>query len=289
MKQILSVTLLALAVFPLHAQSVSGNDLVAWVRGIEGRSHEGRRNFIEQELNKLGVRFAAIPFRLNKRTQIIEGQNIVVSLGAGADNIVVGAHYDAVPGSPGANDNGGGVAVVLGLIKSLKNLAWKHRVNFCFFDQEEPGMIGSGEFVRTYRDSLHHLAMINLDVEGTGEEVYVGPAGGGDDDFIMPIVRNAAARARYQLYESPHYPPSDQVSFAARRLENISISVVPKGDSDLLARAEANGWQHVDSNAMPQVMRVMHTPHDSSTYVTPDALMKSFTLTSTILGLMGEK
>lgn len=289
MKRTIAAAVTIVVFLPLHAQSVSGDDLFAWVRGIEGRTHEGRRSFIEGELDKLGVRYAAVPFRLEVNKRIVEGRNIVVSLGKGMDNIVVGAHYDAVPGSPGANDNGGGVAVVLGLIRSLKTVDWKHRINFCFFDQEELGMIGSGEFVRTYKDSLHHRAMINLDVEGTGEEVYVGPVGGGDDEFLMPIVRKAAAKVGYELHENPHYPPSDQFSFAERKLENISISIVPKGDSELLARAEENGWQQIDPASMPRVMGVMHTPHDSSTYVTPHALLKSFTLVSTIVRLMNDK
>ena len=286
MKKLTAVLFFVLLSSAARCQSVSGNELFAWVRGIEGKTHEGRRSYIEQELQKLGVRYSVIPFAVSGKMHTVHGSNIVVALGKGSAHVVVGAHYDAVPGSPGANDNGGGVAVILGLIKSLRHQDWNHRIAFCFFDQEEAGLLGSAEFVRTYKDSSHHLAMINLDVEGTGEEVYVGPVGGGDDDFIMPLVRSASAKYGYDLHASPHYPPSDQLSFAERRLENISISIVPRGDSELLSKAEAAGWQHIDPKAMPEVLRVMHTPHDSSTFVSPAALNTSWTMVSTILHLI---
>ena len=286
MKKLAVVLVVMVVLCPtVRAQSVTGTQLYAWVKGIEGRTHEGRKAYIEQELDRLNVRYEVVPFSHEGRRRVISGNNIIVPLGKGKKNIVVGAHYDAVPGSPGANDNGGGVAVILGLIQSLKNIDWKHRIDFCFFDQEEAGLIGSAEFVKTYKDSLHHLAMINLDVEGTGSEVYVGPVGGGDDDLIMPFVRKAAATTGYPFHEDQYYPPSDQLSFADRKLENISISIVPPGDAELLAKAEAAGW-HIDPNHVPEVMKVMHTPHDSSTYVTPDALKKSYTMVKTTLELL---
>ena len=37
--------------------------------------------------------------------------------------VVVGAHYDSVPGSPAANDNGSGVAAVLALFRRFRFFA----------------------------------------------------------------------------------------------------------------------------------------------------------------------
>lgn len=52
--------------------------------------------------------------------------------------IVVGAHYDSVAGSPGADDNGSGVAAVLELARTLKNAATTRPIIFVFFPNEEP-------------------------------------------------------------------------------------------------------------------------------------------------------
>lgn len=277
------------AVLTTYAQTVSGTQLLQWVQGIEGKSPEGRRAFITTELKKLGVPFRTMPFDTTigegNRARTVAGENIIVRFGTGPKQIVVGAHLDAVPGSPGANDNGGGVAVLLGLIKSLKTHRWNYSVDFCFFDQEEQGLVGSKVYVRRDSQRERHWAMINLDVEGTGDVLYVGPVGGGDDNILMPVLRQAARKTNFPLQEREFYPPSDWASFAAAGLENISISVVPGHDVDLLAHAVRNQWR-IDSTKVPQVMKVMHTPEDKSIHVSPDALSMSFEFTRTVLLLL---
>ena len=272
-------------------QTVTGPRLFQWVQGIEGKSPDGRRQFVREELKKMGVKYTTASFardrHIGPNTERLEGENIIVTMGEGTKSVVVGAHFDAVPKSPGANDNGGGVAVVLGLIESLKEFDWKYRITFCFFDQEEQGLIGSAEFVKTYHDSTDHLAMINLDIEGTGEEVYVGPVGGGDDDVILPYVRRAVKKVEAILRESEHYPPSDHLSFANKKLENIAISIVPKGDVALLENAVKKGWQ-IDPKEMPKVMKVMHTPNDKSSLVSPRALATSYEVVKSILLFLNE-
>jgi Peptidase family M28 len=54
--------------------------------------------------------------------------------------IVVGAHYDSVRGSPGANDNGSGTAAVLELARLLRDLGGKtsKRIRLVLFVNEEP-------------------------------------------------------------------------------------------------------------------------------------------------------
>lgn len=50
------------------------------------------------------------------------GWNVLAAAGpADAPVLVIGAHYDAVPGSPGADDNASGVAVLLELARLLAN------------------------------------------------------------------------------------------------------------------------------------------------------------------------
>lgn len=52
--------------------------------------------------------------------------------------IIVGAHYDAVPGAPGANDNGSGVAAILELADRFKDKNFPRTVRFVAFVNEEP-------------------------------------------------------------------------------------------------------------------------------------------------------
>lgn len=52
--------------------------------------------------------------------------------------LLIGAHYDSVLGSPGANDNGSGVAAMLELSKSFAQIEPARSVRFVAFVNEEP-------------------------------------------------------------------------------------------------------------------------------------------------------
>jgi hypothetical protein len=57
--------------------------------------------------------------------------------------IELGAHYDSVPGSPGADDNASGVAALLEVARILADVPLQRSVRLCFFAAEEDGMLGS--------------------------------------------------------------------------------------------------------------------------------------------------
>jgi Zn-dependent M28 family amino/carboxypeptidase len=65
--------------------------------------------------------------------------------------LIVGAHFDTVMNSPGANDNASGVAAVLAVARYLKDLPCRsHPVTIILFDEEELGLLGA----RAYANSL---------------------------------------------------------------------------------------------------------------------------------------
>ncbi len=57
--------------------------------------------------------------------------------------IVIGAHFDAVPDCPGADDNASGTATVLELARVLQDVVLPMSVTFIAFDSEESWMYGS--------------------------------------------------------------------------------------------------------------------------------------------------
>jgi hypothetical protein len=70
---------------------------------------------------------------------------------AGGPFVLLGAHYDSVPRTPGADDNASAVAVCL----ECARLIAKHGIGFVmfvFFNREEDGLVGSGEFVASLAD-----------------------------------------------------------------------------------------------------------------------------------------
>ncbi len=71
----------------------------------------------------------------------IKHQNLILNL-SGKNNqnlppILIGAHYDAVPGTPGADDNATGVAVLLELAPALADKPSRYPIQLVAFDLEE--------------------------------------------------------------------------------------------------------------------------------------------------------
>lgn len=86
--------------------------------------------------------------------------------------ILIGAHYDSVIGSPGANDNGSGVAVLLEIARQLRPLETQRSIRLVAFTNEEPPFFFSKEQgSRVYAKAIHKRGdnirlMISLETMG---------------------------------------------------------------------------------------------------------------------------
>ena len=81
--------------------------------------------------------------------------------------IVIGAHYDTVPGSPGADDNATGVAVLLELARDIASGPLKYPVQLVAFDMEEYGYLGSSHHAAKYKQQQKSIRlMISLEMLG---------------------------------------------------------------------------------------------------------------------------
>ena len=78
------------------------------------------------------------PERIGYEVEGVVAMNIEAKLPGGATSVVVGAHYDTVVGSPGADDNTSGVAVLLSLAERFSKRKLVHTLRFVFFVNEEP-------------------------------------------------------------------------------------------------------------------------------------------------------
>jgi hypothetical protein len=99
-------------------------------------------DFIEDSLSRAGL-------HLRRDSYEVRGQachNIEAEIrGSRPEIILIGAHYDSVFGSPGANDNGSGVAAVLALARHFAGRKTEHTLRFVAFVNEEPPYFLSGE------------------------------------------------------------------------------------------------------------------------------------------------
>lgn len=157
---------------PLH-DTVLKSRLVAHLEQVVGdrnpylasANHFFVQQYIQQELSRWGEVTAHI---FEHRGQ--QHTNWVLNLPGRHPHrppILVGAHYDSVPGSPGADDNATGVAVLLELARALAEQPGKSPLRLVAFDLEELGFVGS----RHYASDLHRRGeplglMLSLEMLG---------------------------------------------------------------------------------------------------------------------------
>jgi len=128
-------------------------------------------DYIRDELRGMGYEVREHSFDAGGLTV----RNIEAELSGGprADEIVViGAHYDSVIGSPGANDNASGVAAMLALARLARAERHSRTLRFVAFVNEEPPFfqswrMGSRVYARDSRQRGERIvAMISLETIG---------------------------------------------------------------------------------------------------------------------------
>jgi hypothetical protein len=131
-------------------------DMLAELIGERNTLHavglEAARTYLRRELAGMGHVVVEQPFTVHNRAAL----NLEVVLPGrrkGVGTIVIGAHYDSAPGTPGADDNASAVAMLLEICRAFAGRTPKHTVRLVFFDCEEPPHFNVGEM-----GSQHHAA-----------------------------------------------------------------------------------------------------------------------------------
>ncbi|HTM10196.1 MAG TPA: M28 family peptidase [Verrucomicrobiae bacterium] len=121
-------------------------------------------NYIEKEFAALGLRVESDPFSYRGGRY----RNIIARTAARrAPLVVLGAHFDAVEGSPGADDNASGIAVLLEAARLLGSMRLKSEVLFCAFNLEELNMIGSSHLAKRLKaEGAKITGMVSLEMLG---------------------------------------------------------------------------------------------------------------------------
>ena len=96
---------------------------------------------------------------------------IPATMGGIDPEVIVGAHFDTVIDSPGADDNASGCVAVLAVARYLADLPCRTApVTIVLFDQEEAGLFGSRAFAQTRAPAtvraVHTLDQVAWDADG---------------------------------------------------------------------------------------------------------------------------
>ena len=135
---------------------------VVSISGLDGR-------YLRDLLRAGSVRAAVSFDGGNERADSIN----VIGRSPGAPcSIVVGGHYDSVPGAPGASDNASGTAAVLEMARVTALEGNPRQACFVGFASEEIGLVGSHRFIQQLspKDREALRMMLNFDMVAVGNE-----------------------------------------------------------------------------------------------------------------------
>jgi Zn-dependent M28 family amino/carboxypeptidase len=146
--------------------------------GLIGPRHIGRpgalhaaASLIERELSQSDYTVHRQPYTIHD----IEVANLMAEMRGTlpeAGILILGAHYDTVEVSPGADDNASAVAVMLEVARLLRGRQFRRTVRFVAFACEEPphfytGDMGSQVYARECRQRGDHIVgMLCLEMVG---------------------------------------------------------------------------------------------------------------------------
>jgi len=167
----------------VHALAVEIGERHAFRAG----SLQAASGYVEEKLRRAGLDVRSQEFAVGDAT-VRNLEATKPGLNPGLPGILIGAHYDSVPGCAGANDNATGVAALIEIAASLGDAAPRRSLMFGAFVNEEPpffrsAAMGSRVAARSLRETRAPLdGMISLETIGyydtrPGSQRYPFPFG----------------------------------------------------------------------------------------------------------------
>ena len=162
---------------------VNRDHLLAHLRALEGERHYAAspqrladaQAYVVEQFTRSGL-----SVRLDEFSYL--GMPVVNVVGRSptardAPRVIVGAHFDTVPNTPGADDNASGIAAMLEAARVVAAGYPEAPVEFVGFNLEEVGMVGSTHYAaQLTRDGVALLGMLSLEMvgftESKGEQRY---------------------------------------------------------------------------------------------------------------------
>ncbi len=189
------------------------------------------------------------------------------------------AHYDAYPGSPGANDNAAAVCILIELAKTLRQRGVP--AAFAFLDGEETGHTGAKLFEaeRTREFSV----LVDLDMCGYGDTIALY-AKGGQNKPAAAVFCDKRRLAVHGGRMVKYLPEGDERCFPSRRQPVLSMAILPRWDLKYLDAVAAHGsgllGRPPEIRMMLADMEVMSTMHggfrDKVQWVQPAAMQQVY-------------
>jgi Zn-dependent M28 family amino/carboxypeptidase len=262
---------------------------LALTRLLEGRSNAARQTALARYLEARDIPFERHSFATYEGA----GDNFTTDIGTGERVLVLVAHHDAVPGSPGANDNAASVAILLNVgQRVLRAVGPRLRVRLLFTACEELGYLGARHYVRQM--GVAGIAgVLSLELCGIGDSLAVWDAD--RETPLLATMRAAFDGLGLRRDESYHVVGripvfgSDHRAFAAAGVPAYGLTVIPRANADPLRQFIFRPVRGAILNLThrPVPFDTYHTSRDTSATLDPVALESVVTALEAVIAEMG--
>lgn len=223
--------------------------------------------YIYNEFEKLGLNVYIDPWEYIRH----QCQNVVATLNGTDPNsdaiFILCAHYDTTKNSPGANDDGSGVAAMLTIANICSQYSFNHTIRFIAFSGEEVGTYGSHAYAkRAYKRGENIKAVLNLETFGYTSE-------GGKELFILKTARTEWI-SQFSQETTEKYN------------QFLNLIIIPNGNRPCDHQAFLEyGYDAVQYVQLNRGDYPLHTPEDSLDKINYTYLVN---VTKTILAIAAE-
>lgn len=267
----LAVVALVVAALLQAAPARSPADVLLDVKRLaSAETNDARVDAIAAMLRERNLPFAVESFTLDAprgREPRTVGRNLVVTLGQGGEDVVVGAHLDAarLPDgslSRGAVDNAASSVLLVRMAEALRRERLAVRLRIVWFDMEEIGLLGSAHYAKAHA-SDRIRAMLNFDINAYGDTVLFGPWEQAVNASLRRSLVLTCADEGLPCVPFPQMPPGDDRSFVAANVPALSIAILPAAEAHQVWLMMNGGDAAAIESAPPPVFRTIHSPEDT--------------------------
>jgi hypothetical protein len=189
-------------------------------------------------------------------------QNIIAELqgtNPGNKAVMLAAHYDSVPQSPGASDDGAGVATLLETLSAVRaGGGLKNDLVLVFTDGEELGLVGAQAFANENPLAKKVGVVLNFEARGSCGPVFMFETSEINGDLIKEFARSVphpfANSMMFSLYQTlPNN--TDMTMFRRVGLKGLNFAYIGcvnnyHSPSDNLNTIDSASLQHMGSYAL---------------------------------------
>ena len=258
----------------------------ALARLLCGRENPAREAAVPRYLQYRGIAFSRHRFARAEGA----GESFAVELGEGPRVLVLCAHHDAVPGSPGANDNAAAVGILLHLIPGLPpRIPRGGRVRLLFTAAEELDYLGARAYVKD-TPLADVAAVLSLELCGIGDTLALWDATE-PDPFLGRVTASleSAGLAREAGHRVVGRIPmfgSDHRAFAAVGIPAYGFTMVPSAHAAALRRLVLSPVRSSLRSLIrrPPPFHTYHTSADALETLEPAALHRAAAALTAIVG-----